>query len=256
MHDRIRKQIFLSAYAGGIGHLASSFSAVEILSALYLYGAMKYDARDVNWDGRDYFILSKGHGALALYAVLGELGIITREELLTFCRPEGLLGGEPHAMEVPGVEVSTGSLGHGLSVAVGIALALRMDGKPNHVYVLVGDGECQEGSIWEAVMSAAAYQLDNLTVIVDHNRIQKMDYIQNIMRSDALDKAFNCFGWHVQTVDGHDVDAIKEAILLPNEKAEAKPRCIIAETVKGKGLSLMEGNPAWHWRMPNRRELK
>ncbi|MDR2656492.1 MAG: transketolase [Oscillospiraceae bacterium] len=258
MHDRIRKQIFLSAYAGGIGHLASSFSSVEILSALYLYGAMKYDASDVNWEGRDYFILSKGHGALALYAVLGELGVISREALLTFCRPEGLLGGEPHAMEVPGIEASTGSLGHGLSVAVGIALALRMDGKPNHVYVLTGDGECQEGSIWEAVMSAAAYRLDNLTVIVDHNRIQKMDFIQNIMHSDALNKAFECFGWHVQTVDGHDAKAIKEAIAPPKKEIQitAKPRCIIAETVKGKGLSLMENNPAWHWRMPNRRELK
>lgn len=254
MHKRIRKQIFMSAYSGGVGHLASSFSSVEILSTLYLHGVMKYDARDVNWDGRDYFVLSKGHAALALYAVFGEIGVLSRDELMTFCRPEGLLGGEPHALEVPGIEASTGSLGHGLSVAVGIALALQMDGKPNHVYVLVGDGECQEGSIWEAAMSAVAYKLDNLTMIIDHNRIQKMDFIENIMNCDVLDQSFAAFGWQVKSADGHDVDELKAAI--GGEWQPLKPRCVMAETVKGKGLSLMENNPAWHWRMPNRREIK
>jgi transketolase len=165
-----------------------------------------------------------------------------------------MLGGEPHALETPGVDASTGSLGHGLSIGVGIALALKNDGKPNHVYVLVGDGECQEGSIWEAVMSGTAFGLDNLTAFIDYNKIQKMDFVKNIMGLENLSEKFNAFGWQVKTVDGHNCSALRQA--FTGEWEKNKPRCVLAETVKGKGLSLMENNPAWHWRMPGKKELK
>jgi len=250
----LRKQIFLTAYSGGLGHLASAFSAVEIMQSLYIDNVMKVDPENPNWEGRDFFILSKGHGSLALYIVLADVGFFSKAELSRFCQPEGILGGEPHTLEVPGVEASTGSLGHGLSIGEGIALALKSDRKPNHVYVLVGDGECQEGSIWEATMSSVAFGLDNLTMIIDHNRIQKMDFLEKIMGTDNLENQFNSFGWQVKKCDGHNRTALKETLL--SEWEIGKPRCVLAETIKGKGLSLMENNPAWHWRMPNRRELK
>jgi transketolase len=252
--QRFRKDIFLSAYSAGIGHLASAFSAVEIVQTLYLEKVMKYDAANPDWEGRDYFIMSKGHGSLALYAALADAGFFPRAELRKFCSPDGILGGEPHSLEVPGIEASTGSLGHGLSVAVGMALALKSDGKSNRVYVLLGDGECQEGSIWEAVISGAAFGLDNITVIIDNNRIQKMDFISEIIGSHDLAKQFAAFGWQVKTSNGHDVGALRSAI--DGGWQAGSPRCVIAKTIKGKGLSLMEGNPAWHWRMPGKKELK
>ena len=251
--NRMRKEIFLAAYCGGVGHLASAFSLVEIIYTLYLDGIMKYDATNPQWEERDYFVLSKGHGSLALYVALNEAGFFPKDELWKFCRPDGILGGEPHMLETPGVEASTGSLGHGLSVGVGMALALKSDGKQNHVYVLVGDGECQEGSIWEAVMSASAFNLDNLTMIVDFNRIQKMDFINKIMGQDNLADKFIDFGWQVKSVDGHNIELLNAAL---TGTWDEKPRCLIAETIKGKGLSLMENNPAWHWRMPNKKDLK
>lgn len=249
-----RKEIFLAAYRAGAAHLASSFSLVEILRALWLDGVLAYDPINPRWDGRDILILSKGHGALALYVILREAGCLTKEELDTFCLPGSLLGGEPHVAECPWVETSTGSLGHGLGVAVGMALALKQDKKANRVYVILGDGECQEGSVWEGAQGAAAYGLDNLTVIIDRNRIQKMDLIENITGPDDLRGRFAAFGWDVKECDGHDEEALKAALTGP--WAEGKPRCLMARTVKGKGASLMENAPGWHFRMPNRRELK
>ena len=250
----MRKEIFLAAYCGEVGHLASAFSMVEIMYTLYLDSVMKYDATNPDWEERDYFVLSKGHGSLALYAALSEAGFFSKSELRKFCRPGGILGGEPHTLETPGVEASTGSLGHGLSISVGMALALKNDKKPNQVYVLVGDGECQEGSIWEAIMSASIFRLDNLTMIIDRNRIQKMDFINNIMGEDYLPDRLNVFGWQVKCANGHDTKSLKSAF---TEKWDAeKPKCLVADTIKGKGLSLMENNPAWHWRMPNKKELK
>lgn len=249
-----RKEIFLAAYRAGAAHLASSFSLVEILRTLWLRGVMAYRPDDPRWEGRDILILSKGHGALSLYVILQEAGCLTKEELDTFCLPGSLLGGEPHVAECPWVETSTGSLGHGLGVAVGMALALKQDKKANRVYVILGDGECQEGSVWEGAQGAAAYGLDNLTVIIDRNRIQKMDLIENITGPDDLRGRFAAFGWDVKECDGHDEEALKAALTGP--WAEGKPRCLIARTVKGKGVSLMENAPGWHFRMPNRRELK
>lgn len=250
----MRKKIFLAAYSAGIGHLPSAFSCIEILFALYLNGIMRYDPENPRWDERDILIFSKGHGSLALYTVLAEAGFFTENELYCFCSPGTKLGGEPNWLETPGVEASTGSLGHGLSIALGIALALKVDNKDNHVYCLAGDGECQEGSIWEAIMSAPGFKLDNLTCIVDNNHIQKMDFISNIIGMDALGLQFNSFGWQVKTANGHDIMDIKNK--LTETWVKGSPHCLIAETVKGKGLSLMENNPAWHWRMPNKKELE
>ena len=232
-----RKKIFLHAYHTGVGHLASCFSCIEILHALY-NGVIQPD---------DHFVLSKGHAALALYVVLAERGYFGESEIANY-------GGEPNTLDTPGVEASTGSLGHGLSIALGMALALKSSDKPGSVYCLVGDGECQEGSIWEAVISASAFKLDNLVMIVDSNHLQKMDTIKNIIGMDALPAQFESFGWQVKVADGHDIADLQAKLL--GDWAPGKPRCIIAETVKGKGLSLMENNPAWHWRMPNKKELK
>jgi transketolase len=250
----MRKKIFLAAYSSGIGHLASAFSIVEIMYSLYLDGVMKHDPTNPQWEKRDMFVLSKGHGSLALYVALAEAGYFPEAELYKFCRHGTILGGEPNMLETPGVEASTGSLGHGLPIALGMALALKSDEKPNQVYCLVGDGECQEGSIWEAVVTAPAFKLDNLIMIVDNNHIQKMDFIRNIIGMDALDKQIESFGWQVKIANGHDITDLKAKLL--GEWEADKPRCVIADTIKGKGLSLMENNPAWHWRMPNRKEIK
>jgi transketolase len=252
--NELRKNIFLAAYSGRVGHLASAFSLTEILHTLYIDGVMKHDPQNPKWDGRDILILSKGHGSLALYAILSEAGYFEKKELWTFCQPGTRLGGEPNALECPGIEASTGSLGHGLSIGLGMALALKSDGKTNRVYVIVGDGECQEGSIWEAVRSAPAFKLNNLTVIIDNNRIQKMDFVEKILGEGNLGEQFSSFGWDVKTCDGHDPIALKA--MLTGEWQSDRPRCLVANTIKGKGLSLMENNPSWHWRMPNKKELK
>ena len=250
----LRKEIFLTAYRGGMAHLASAFSCVEIIYALYCGGAMHHDPKHPDWEERDRFILSKGHGSLALYTVLCKAGYFNEETLHSFSTPDTELGGEPSICIPLGIEASTGSLGHGLSLGTGMALAFKADGTPQRAFVLLGDGECEEGSVWEAVMSAAKYGLDNLVVILDNNRIQKMNTLEHVMGISDWQKRFEAFGWDCVRTDGHDVDAVVNAVA--SLQANGKPHVIIAETVKGKGLSLMENNPAWHWRMPNRRELK
>ena len=248
-----RKMIYLAARRCHTAHLASSFSSVEILTALYQGGVLRVDPVNPSWPQRDRFILSKGHASLALYVNLVARGFLPEEELRTFCQPGSRLGGEPCA-EIPGVEATTGSLGHGLGVGLGMALALKAQQSDARVYVLVGDGECEEGTIWEAVMAAPRYQLDNLTVILDQNGLQKMDAIESIMGFHSWTERWRAFDWEVSDVDGHDVQAIVNCLQAPH--ATTKPRLIVAHTVKGKGVSLMENQPDWHWRMPNRKETK
>lgn len=252
--NQLRKNIFLTAYAGGKGHLASAYSIVEIIHSLYSCGIMKQNPQDTNWEGRDRLILSKGHGSLALYNELCLCGYFPKEELWTFCRPGSRMGGEPNVLEMPGIEATTGSLGHGLSIGVGMALALKADGKDNHIYVIVGDGECEEGSIWEAIMCAVAFGLNNLTVILDNNRVQKMGFIKDIAGIESWKSRFEAFGCQVKEANGHCIEDICKN--LTGDWQDGKPRVLIANTVKGKGVSFMENVPGWHWRMPNRRELK
>lgn len=250
----LRKMIFLTAYKGNTGHLASAFSVIEILYVLYFRGILKYDATNPNWEDRDKLVMSKGQGSLALYSVLCKAGYFPREELDTFCQPGSKLGGEPKLGDIPGVEASTGSLGHGLSFAAGIAMAYKMQKRKNHVYVIIGDGECQEGSVWEAAMSAKNFKLDNLTVIMDDNKLQAMGTVKELMDIDDWAGKWREFGWHVVRVDGHDAGQI-ETVLKGRREPEL-PTMVIADTVKGKGVSFMENVPIWHFRMPNQEELK
>lgn len=249
----IRQDVFRMAMLGGAGHLASSFSSVELLYALYLGGVMRYDASRPDWPERDRLILSKGHAAMALYAVLSRAGLLERDALWSYLKPDQPLGGEPCSQSASGIEAATGSLGHGLSQAVGMAYAAKLDHRPSRVFALLGDGELQEGSVWEAVMSAAHLQLDSLTVIVDQNGLQKMDSVANIMSITEYRSRFEAFGWEVVEADGHDVDAIVVALNAP---VSGLPRVLLAHTIKGKGVSLMENDPQWHYKLPNKRDRK
>lgn len=250
----IRKHIFLGALSAGIGHVASSLSLAEIVYVLYQKGILRHHPEDPNWAGRDRLLLSKGHGSLALYSVLAQAGYFQAEELFQFGRIGSRLGGEPVWPSTPGVEASTGSLGHGLSVGFGMALALKKDKADNRVFVILGDGECQEGSVWEALYMAPRFGLDNLIAIIDDNGIQKMDRTSAVAGPDNLAERLRAFQWDVHEVDGHDVDALTTCFsnLAPN----GRPMAVVAHTVKGHGLSCMQDNPAWHYRMPGKRDLK
>lgn len=252
----IRKDIMLTAYRGKSGHLASAFSAVEIMTALYFGDVLQYDKTNPDWEDRDKVIVSKGHASLALYSILKRIGYITQEELNTFCQPESVLGGEPKYGDIPGVEATTGSLGHGLSFAVGVAIANALDRKESRVYVILGDGECQEGSVWEAALSASHNKLGNLTAILDRNKLQAMGETEDILSLDSLTEKWRSFGWDVKEVDGHNMDELVATLKSDRIQKEQKPRMIIANTVKGKGVSFMENVPIWHYRMPNAEEME
>lgn len=252
----LRKDIMLTAYRGNTGHLASAFSAVEIMTALYFGGILRYDPDDPAWEGRDKVIVSKGHASLLLYSVLKRVGYITQEQLDTYCQPGSLLGGEPKYKDIPGVEATTGSLGHGLSFAVGVAIASLLDRKGNRIYVLLGDGECQEGSVWEAALSAGHNHLGNLTVLLDRNRLQAMGDTEEILALAPLADKWRSFGWEVMEADGHDIGRLIRVLKEDRESEIEKPRIVIANTMKGKGVSFMEQVPIWHYRMPNAEEME
>lgn len=248
----IRKTIYkITHYAGG-GHMGAAFSMADIISVLYFDGILKYDADNPDWEDRDKFILSKGHACYALYAVLAKAGYFSEEELWSVGKPGSRFGGHPKMHEIPGVEASTGALGHGLSFAIGIAYANKADHRDSHVYVVLGDGECQEGSIWEGALSATTLGLDNLTVVVDHNKLQAMDDLENIVHMKPFAEKWKAFGWNVVEIDGHNFAEIREALLT---RQIGKPTLVVANTVKGKGVSFMENVPIWHYRMPNENEL-
>lgn len=248
----IRKTIYKIAHFAGGGHLGAAFSVADIISVLYFGDVLKYDASNPEWEERDRFILSKGHACYALYAALAEAGFFPKEELLHVGRPGSKLGGHPKLHDICGVEASTGALGHGLSFGIGIAYANKVDKKQNHTYVILGDGECQEGSIWEGALSAPTLELDNLTVIVDHNKLQAMDKLETIVHMKPFAEKWKAFGWNVVEIDGHDYEEIREALLV---RCINVPTLVVAHTIKGKGVSFMENVPIWHYRMPNEQEL-
>ncbi|MGE0057367.1 MAG: transketolase [Dehalococcoidia bacterium] len=249
---RARRNILEMIHAGGSGHPGGSLSSVEILAALYLK-EMKHDPADAEWADRDRFILSKAHCVPVLYAFLAETGYISVDELKTFRHINSRLQGHSKYHSVPGVEMSGGSLGQGLSFSIGQCLAGRLDQRDYRVYCLMGDGEQDEGQVWEAAMACSHYGLDKLTVIVDRNGVQNDGYVIDIMRQEPLADKWRAFGFDVQEVDGHDVHAVIQAI--ENTKSATGPSMIIAHTIKGKGVSFMQNTAAWHGKAPNDDEL-
>lgn len=250
----LRKVIFKTICKGGGGHIPASLSIVEILTVLY-YRVLRMDAGNPKDPARDRFILSKGHAGVALYAVLADKGFFDKKHLDTFGQRGTILGGHPDMHKVPGLEASTGALGHGFPFGVGMALAAKMDKKDYRVFVLVGDGECQEGSVWEAALFAPQHKLDNLVVIIDYNKYQALDSLERIVSLDPLVDKWQAFGWAVKEVDGHDISQLLDVFKrVPFTKD--KPGLIIANTIKGKGISFMENVPIWHFRLPNTEEMK
>jgi len=225
--------------------LASSLSAVEIFTVLYYGKLIKFDPKDINWDSRDRFIISKGHGAISFYPILADLGFFSKDYLANVCKPNCILGGIPDAV-IPGFETINGSLGHGLGVACGIALALKRKQNKAMVFVLVGDGELYEGSVWEAIMFASEHKLDNLALIVDDNKVCMLDYCKNIIDLNPLDKKFKAFKWKVKTVNGHNVRQLFNALKSLKEDKSKSPKVLIADTVKGKGVSRLERDSLSH----------
>ena len=231
------------------GHIGGSFSAMDILTELY-FEEMRIDPAAPRAPGRDRFVLSKGHCTPALYSILALRGYFPEKDLELFRSIKGHMSGHPDMAHVPGVDMSTGSLGQGISAAVGMAIAGKLDGAPYRVYVLLGDGEVEEGEVWEAAMSAAKYGLDNLCAIVDVNGLQIDGRTADVMPSEPLDRKFAAFNWHVITVDGHDFDALRAAFAEARQ-VKGQPTVLIAKTVKGKGLSFMENDAGWHGKAPN-----
>ena len=236
------------------GHPGGSLSACEILSALY-FKEMKIDPKNPQWEDRDRFVLSKGHGAPVLYAALAEKGYFPKEELKSLRKINSMLQGHPDMKGTPGVDMSTGSLGQGLAAANGIALAGKIDKKDYRVYALIGDGESQEGIIWEAAMFAAHHRLDNLAVFMDHNGLQIDGPNKEVMNIEPIDKKFEAFGWNVLCIDGHNFEEILNA-LNEARNTKGKPTMIIAKTVKGKGVSFMENQVGWHGKAPNEEQAR
>lgn len=250
---RIRCHIVRTIGEAGVGHPGGSLSEADILTALY-FRVLRVDPQRPDGEDRDRFILSKGHGAAGLYATLAERGFFPVEWLKTFGRLGSPLQVHPDMHLVPGVEISSGALGLGLSMALGMALAARLDGKAYRVYCLIGDGENQEGQIWEAAASAAHYKVDNLTAILDYNRVQLMGTLDEVLELDPIVAKWRAFNWEVKEIDGHDMRQIVTAL----EEAKAvkgRPCILIAHTVKGKGVSYMEGQAAWHGKAPNAEQL-
>jgi len=245
---RIRVHVVRMTSRANSSHIGSSFSMSELLAVLYGGGLLRVDPARPDWPERDRFILSKGHGCAGLYAALSEAGFFPLEELDTFYLNGTRLAG--HATTtVPGVELSTGSLGHGLPVGTGMALAAKRAGESHRVFVLLSDGECDEGSVWEAALFAPQHKLDNLVVIVDYNKIQSLGTVKEVMDLDPFADKWRSFRWAVREVAGHDVNSVREALdAVPFEAG--RPSCIIAHTVKGKGVSFMEDKLLWHYRAP------
>ena len=241
---RMRRDIILMVGVGQPGHIGGSCSSAEIVATLYGW-KMKHDPKNPKWEGRDRFLMSKGHAAIIQYAALAELGYFPASQLPTLKKFGSMLQGHPDIHKTPGIEANTGSLGQGLSISCGMALAMRLDKKPNRVYCVMGDGELAEGQVWEAAMFAASKKIDNLVGIVDQNGLQAMGAVADRMNSNPLPDKWRAFGWHVVVIDGHDVKAVVSA-LEEAETIKGRPTAIIAHTVKGKGFSFSHNNVAFH----------
>jgi len=249
---KVRRHTIEMTHKAKASHVGSSLSMVELLVVLYKK-ILRVKPEDPNWPERDRFILSKGHGCASFYALLAEIGFFPVNWLDTFYQDGSKLPGHATHTYVPGVEISTGSLGHGLSVATGMALAAKRDKKPYRVFCMLSDGECDEGSTWEPALFAPQHRLDNLIAIVDYNKIQSLGTVKEVMDLDSLAAKWRAFGWAVREIDGHDIDAIASTLSsLPFEPE--RPSCLIAHTVKGKGVSFMENKLLWHYRSPQGEE--
>ena len=250
----LRIEILKMLATAGSGHTGGSLSAADIVAALYFY-KMRHKPGDPKWSGRDRFILSKGHAAPVLYAALALSGYFNKGLLKTLRRLGSPLQGHPCSKLLPGVEISTGSLGQGLSIANGIAMGLKMDGSDSRVFCLLGDGEIQEGQVWEAAMTASHYGLDNLCGIIDNNGLQIDGQCCDVMHIELIVKKWEAFGWHVLDINGHDMGAIVDALNCA-EKLKDKPTMIVARTIKGKGVSFFEGKVEYHGMAPSHEELE
>jgi transketolase len=250
---RVRRHVVLMTHRSGASHIGTCFSVTDILAVLY-GRVMRYDPGHPGWPERDRFILSKGHGCAALYAVLAECGFFPREWLDTYYQDGTRLAGHATHKGIPGVEVSTGSLGHGLPLGTGMALVGKRDGRSYRVFVALSDGECDEGSNWEAALFAPHHKLDNLTVIIDYNKIQSLGFVKDVIDLTPLAEKWRAFGWCTREIDGHDAAALEEALSrVPLEPG--RPTCLVAHTVKGKGVSFMENKLQYHYSPPRGDEL-
>jgi len=262
----LRRDIITMVYNAQSGHPGGSLSAIDIMTVLYFGGVLRYNPKDPWWEDRDRFVLSKGHASPALYSVLAKAGYFPREELLTYRKTEGYaedglsrLQGHPawqgNKHGLPGVEASTGSLGQGLSVGIGMALSGRLSNKDYRVYVMLGDGEIQEGMVWEAFMFAGHHKLDNLCAIIDNNNLQIDGDVRQIINIHPIKEKLQAFHWHIIEIDGHDYNQIISAF-EEAKNTKGKPTCIIAHTIKGKGVSFMENNFKWHGVAPNKEQYE
>jgi len=253
LSNRIRAQVLRMTFSANASHVGSCLSIADILAVLY-GNVLRVDSARPDQVDRDRFILSKGHATAAVYAALTECGFFPKEWLETYCQNGSKLAGHIIRNGVPGVEVSTGSLGHGLSIGCGMALAGKGDKHPYRVVVLLGDGECDEGSIWEAALFAPHHRLDNLIVIIDHNKIQSFGTVKEVLDLEPLADKWRAFRWAVREIDGHNHEELKNVLTdIPFEIG--KPTCIIAHTIKGKGVSFMENQLAWHYKSPDEKQL-
>ena len=252
----LRRDIVRMIAEAGSGHPGGSLSCTDILTALYFGGVMDYDAQNPTYEERDRFILAKGHAAPALYAVLARAGYFPRAELMTLRKLGSRLQGHPDCNLVPGVEVSTGSLGQGLSISAGMAAGLTLNGTDACVFTLLGDGECQEGQVWEAAMFAAHHKLDNLVAIIDRNELQIDGPTAEVCDPGDLRAKFEVFGWDARDIDGHDIPALVDALAAAKADRGGKPHAFIAHTIKGKGVSFMENQVGWHGKAPNAEQLE
>ena len=251
---RVRRSIIEMITAAKSGHPGGSLSAVELLVGLY-FDQMKHDPKNPKWPDRDRFILGKGHAAPVLYAVMAEAGYVPKDQLNTLRKMGSIYQGHPDVRFIPALEASTGSLGEGLSVGLGMAFAARLNGSPSRTYVMLGDGEIQEGQIWEAAMFGSFHNLDNIVALLDYNKIQLDGWVKDIMALEPIGDKWRAFGWHTITIDGHNPAEVRSAY-IEAAGTKNKPTVIIAHTIKGKGVSFMENNPKFHGTAPNPEEFQ